>query len=114
VQDLNEMFADITSRFFGLMRLACPQLTQAELDWRINCVFGTVSFAQLYGERIGRFVGAEADVGDELASKWVMHFITRGVAAPPLRAGGALRPAGRAAARPRSTRNSIVNRKKPK
>src|ERR1700722_2973243 len=57
VEDLNEMFADITSRFFGLLRLACPELTQAELDWRINCIFGTVSFAQLYAERIGRFVG---------------------------------------------------------
>ncbi len=83
VKDLNEMFADVTNRFFELMRRACPEVTQAELDWRINCVFGTVSFAQLYGERIGRFLGTEADVGDELASQWVMHFITRGIAARP-------------------------------
>jgi AcrR family transcriptional regulator len=114
VQDLNEMFADITSRFFELMRLACPELTQAELDWRINCVFGTVSFAQLYGERIGRFVGAEADVGGEVASKWVMHFITRGIGARPLPAGGASRSARRSAERPHGTRNSNVNRRKKK
>jgi len=113
VEDTNEMFADITSRFFELMRLACPELTQAELDWRINCVFGTVSFAQLYGERIGRFVGTEADVGEELASQWILHFITRGIAAPPMPADIALHSAGRAAARP-GTRKSIVTRRRPK
>jgi AcrR family transcriptional regulator len=114
VEDLNDMFADITSRFFALMRLACPELTQAELDWRINCVFGTVCFAQLYGERIGRFVGTEADVGEELASRWVLHFITRGISAPPQSAGIAPRYKWRAAARPRGARNSTLNRRKPK
>ena len=114
VQDLNEMFADITSRFFELMRLASPDLTQAELDWRINCVFGTVSFAQLYGERIGRFVGTEADVGGELASKWVMHFITQGVAAPPLPQAGTPSSPRLAPAGLRSPRPSIVNRRKPR
>jgi AcrR family transcriptional regulator len=112
VEDLNEMFADITTRFFALMRLACPDLTPAELDWRINCVFGTVSFAQLYGERIGRFVGIEADVGDELASKWVMHFILQGIAARPLLPGRTARAGRTTLARPRSVRTSTVNRRK--
>jgi AcrR family transcriptional regulator len=84
VEDTNEMFNDVTLKFFELMRLASPDLSHAELDWRINCVFGTVSFAQLYGERIGRLIGNEADVDDELAARWVMHFIKQGVAAPPL------------------------------
>jgi AcrR family transcriptional regulator len=114
VQDLNEMFADVTGRFFELMRLASPKLTQAELDWRINCVFGTVSFAQLYGERIGRFVGTEADVGGELASKWVMHFITQGVAAPPLHEAGKPSASRLAVAEPRSQRKATANKRKPK
>jgi AcrR family transcriptional regulator len=84
VEDTNEMFNDVSLKFFELMRLASPDLSPAELDWRINCVFGTVSFAQLYIERIGRLIGNEADVGDELAARWVMHFIKHGVAATPL------------------------------
>jgi len=84
VEDTNEMFNDVSLKFFELMRLASPDLSPAELDWRINCVFGTVSFAQLYIERIGRLIGNEADVGDELAARWVMHFIKHGIAATPL------------------------------
>lgn len=84
VEDTNEMFNDVTMKFFELMRLASPDLSLAELDWRINCVFGTVSFAQLYGERIGRVIGNEADVDDALAARWVMHFIKHGVGASPL------------------------------
>jgi len=110
VEDLNEMFADVTNHFFRLMRLACPGLTQAELDWRINCVFGTVSFAQLYSERIGRFVGAAADVGDELASKWVMHFILQGIAAVPLMGGRTARQLRKVPVRPRVGRASITAR----
>jgi AcrR family transcriptional regulator len=84
VADTNQMFNDVSLKFFELMRLASPELSLAELDWRINCIFGTVSFAQLYGERIGRLIGNEADVDDELAARWVMHFIKHGVGASPM------------------------------
>jgi AcrR family transcriptional regulator len=114
VEDLNEMFADVTGRFFELMRLASPTLSQAELDWRINCVFGTVTFAQLYGERIGRFVGTEADVGGELASKWVMHFINRGLGAPPFPTIGDPPPPHSSAGGRRSSRTPTVNRRQPR
>ena len=84
VAESNDQFDDTTTHFFKLMRRACPQLSTAELDWRINCVFGAVGFSQLYAERIGRFVGSEADVDDALAAKWVMHFLTRGIGADGL------------------------------
>jgi AcrR family transcriptional regulator len=84
VEDTNEMFNDVSLKFFELMRLANPDLSPAELDWRINCVFGTISFAQLYVERIGRLIGNEADVDDELAARWVMHFIKHGVGSGPM------------------------------
>jgi AcrR family transcriptional regulator len=84
VEDTNEMFNDVSLKFFELMRLANPNLSPAELDWRINCVFGTISFAQLYVERIGRLIGNEADVDDELAARWVMHFIKHGVGSGPM------------------------------
>src|ERR1700733_14424035 len=84
VEDTNEMFNDVSLKFFELMRLANPNLSPAELDWRINCIFGTISFAQLYVERIGRLIGNEADVDDELAARWVMHFIKHGVGSGPM------------------------------
>lgn len=84
VEDTNAMFNDVTLKFFELMRLALPKLSAAELDWRINCVFGTISFAQLYAERIGGLIGTEADVDDALAARWVMHFIEHGVGSGPM------------------------------
>jgi len=83
VKDLNAMFKDITLQFFKLMQMASPDLSQAELDWRINCIFGTVSFAQLHVERLGGLIGNEADVDDELAARWVMHFLKHGISATP-------------------------------
>jgi hypothetical protein len=84
VADTNEMFNDVSLKFFELMRLANPKLSPAELDWRINCIFGTISFAQIYAERIGGLIGNEADVDDALAARWVMHFIEHGVGSGPM------------------------------
>jgi hypothetical protein len=102
VEDTNDMFKDVTLKFFELMRLASPDLSPAELHWRINCVFGTVSFAQLYIERIGRLIGNEADVDDEVASQWVMHFIRHGVAATPVPAAKPTNLARRTKVQPRA------------
>lgn len=84
VEDTNALFNEVSLKFYELMRRACPDLSQAELDWRINCIFGTVSFAQLYAERIGRLIGKDADVDDALAARWVIHFIKHGVSADPM------------------------------
>jgi AcrR family transcriptional regulator len=84
VEDTNAMFNDVSRKFFELMRLASPKLSPAELDWRINCIFGTISFAQIYAERIGGLIGNEADVDDALAARWVMHFIEHGVGSGPM------------------------------
>jgi AcrR family transcriptional regulator len=84
VEDTNSMFDHVTRKFCDLLRVACPELTQAELDWRVNCVFGAISFAQLWSERLGRPKGKVADLDDVLAARWVMHLIKHGVAATPL------------------------------
>jgi AcrR family transcriptional regulator len=84
VADTNAMFNDVSLKFFELMRLASPKLSPAELDWRVNCIFGTISFAQIYAERIGGLIGNEADVDDALAARWVMHFIEHGVSSGPM------------------------------
>jgi hypothetical protein len=71
-----------------LMRRACPELTAAELDWRVNCIIGAQVFSQMYSERVGRFFGKEADVDESRAVEWMLHFILHGVNAPPYAAGG--------------------------
>ncbi len=83
VNELNRIFEDSIRLFLALMRRACPQLSVAELDWRVNCILGAQVFSLVYSERVGRFLGGEADVADETASKWIIHFLMNGIDAPP-------------------------------
>jgi hypothetical protein len=74
-----------------LMRRACPNVSAAEIDWRVNCVLGALVFSQVYSERVGRYFGAEADVDDARASSWILHVLVNGAnAAPYAQANGAL------------------------
>ena len=110
VEDLNEMFADITNRFFALMRLACPELTQAELDWRINCMTRDGGFratvAASASEPLRRHEGR---VGDD-RFKGGYHFITRCTVIP---ARIALQSLSARLIGP-GTRKSTFTRNKPK
>jgi hypothetical protein len=64
------------------MRKACPQLSIAELDWRVNCILGAQCVSLIYSERIGGFFGAEAAVDLGVAAEWIVHCLMRGIAAP--------------------------------
>ena len=83
VNELNRIFEDSIRLFLTLMQRACPQLSPAELDWRINCILGAQGFSLVYSERIGKFFGREADVEDETASRWIVHFLMNGIDARP-------------------------------
>jgi AcrR family transcriptional regulator len=83
IAEMTKMFEEPVELFLKLMRRACPDLSDAELDWRVNCVIGAQVFSQVYGERVGRFFGAEVDVDDSLASKWILHFLMNGINAVP-------------------------------
>jgi Tetracyclin repressor-like, C-terminal domain len=88
------------------MRRACPQISPAELDWRVNCIIGAQVFSLVYRERLGIFFGAEADVDSVRASKWMLHFLMNGIDAPalpvdmPSKANGNAAEQTRAAASP--------------
>jgi hypothetical protein len=95
------------------MRRACPELSDAELDWRVNCIIGAQVFSQVYAERVGIFFGDEADVEDSTAADWVINFLLKGVSSPPFEAdpkakrGASADSARRPGARPqRSGSNS--------
>jgi AcrR family transcriptional regulator len=83
VAEMNRIFAQSVELFLALMRRACPDLSIAELDWRVNCIIGAQVFSQMYSERVGRFFGDDADVDESRAVEWMLHFILHGVNAPP-------------------------------
>jgi AcrR family transcriptional regulator len=83
VVELNRIFDEPVRLFLRLMRQACPRLSVAELDWRINCILGAQVFSLVYAERVGKFFGSEAEVDDALAAEWIVHFLMRGMLAPP-------------------------------
>jgi len=83
VAEMNRIFAQSIELFLVLMRRACPELSAAELDWRVNCIIGAQVFSQMYSERVGRFFGKEADVDESRAVEWMLHFILHGVNAAP-------------------------------
>jgi hypothetical protein len=68
--------------FQELLRRACPQLSAAELDWRVNCIVGAQGFSMVYNERVGKFFGPEADVEAKQAADWMIHFLLNGINAP--------------------------------
>jgi AcrR family transcriptional regulator len=83
VADINRIFERPVKLFLSLMRRACPELSAAELDWRVNCILGAQVFSLVYRERVGIFFGAEADVDSTRAAKWMLHFLMNGIDAPP-------------------------------
>jgi AcrR family transcriptional regulator len=78
IEEISKIFENAVKKFLHLLRRACPELSEAELDWRVNCIVGAQVFTQVYSERIGRFFGSAVDVDEEQASKWVLHFLTHG------------------------------------
>jgi AcrR family transcriptional regulator len=87
IEELATIFGDAVNRFLDLLRRACPELSEAELDWRVNCIVGAQVFSQVYSERIGRWFGSIADVEDEQASAWVLHFLLHGFDEPTTAVG---------------------------
>lgn len=89
VADISKIFEKPVKLFLSLMRRACPQLSAAELDWRVNCIIGAQVFSLVYRERLGIYFGAEADVDSASAASWMLHFLMNGIDAPPLPAATA-------------------------
>lgn len=82
--EISKIFEKPVKLFLSLMRRSCPQLSAAELDWRVNCIIGAQVFSLVYRERLGIFFGAEADVDSSRAAKWMLHFLLNGIDAPAM------------------------------
>ena len=85
ISEMSKLFEEPIRLFISLMRRACPDVSAAEIDWRVNCVIGAQVFAEVYSERGRRFFGDEADVDETLAANWILHVLMNGLNAPPYR-----------------------------
>jgi AcrR family transcriptional regulator len=83
INEITKMFEEPVKLFVKLMRLACPDVSHAEIDWRVNCVMGAQIFAEVYSERGRKFFGPEADVDETQAANWILHFLMNGINAEP-------------------------------
>jgi AcrR family transcriptional regulator len=83
IAEMTKLFDEPMKLMMALMRRSCPNVSAAEIDWRVNCVLGALVFSQVYSERVGRFFGTEADVDDARASNWILHFLVSGADAAP-------------------------------
>jgi hypothetical protein len=83
VSDMNRIFEEPVVLFLNLMQRACPNLSIAELDWRLTCITGAHMLSLVHMERMGRFFGEATHVADEVASEWMLNFFLNGINAPP-------------------------------
>jgi AcrR family transcriptional regulator len=83
IAEMTKIFDEPMKLLIVLMRRTCPNVSAAEIDWRVNCVLGALVFSQVYSERVGQYFGDEANVDDARASSWILHFLVNGANAPP-------------------------------
>jgi AcrR family transcriptional regulator len=83
IAELTRIFDEPVRRFLALMRRALPELSDAELDWRMNCIIGAQVFSQIYLERVGGWYEGKADVEDAKAADWILHFLMNGISSAP-------------------------------
>ncbi len=87
IAEITRIFATPVELFLQLMQRACPQLSGAELDWRVNCIIGSQVFSMVYSERVGAFFGPEVDVDARIAAEWIIHFLVHGIEARACQGG---------------------------
>jgi AcrR family transcriptional regulator len=79
IRDMNRIFEKPVMLFLSLMQRACPNLSIAELDWRLTCITGAHMLSLVHMERMGRFFGEATHVPDEIASEWMLNFFLHGI-----------------------------------
>jgi AcrR family transcriptional regulator len=83
ITEMAKLFEEPVRLFVSLMRRACPDVSAAEIDWRVNCIIGAQVYAEVYLERGRRFFGAEGEVNETLAADWILHMLMNGIEAKP-------------------------------
>ncbi|NLD13930.1 MAG: TetR/AcrR family transcriptional regulator [Gammaproteobacteria bacterium] len=81
---LNERYGTLWRRYMGLLQQTAPQISPAELFWRVHFMIGTVAFT-MSGIKALRAI-SESDFAARVSTEQVMHlmlpFLAAGMQAP--------------------------------
>jgi hypothetical protein len=68
--------------------LACPKVKEAELYWRLHCVYGAMLYLRANNGRVARILGRKAGPLDaravRKALRYVVPFLAAGLSRSPL------------------------------
>jgi AcrR family transcriptional regulator len=88
VQDIMQSTYDETARLFvDALKRACPRLREADLYWRLSCVYGAMLYLRANNGRVARILGRKAGPLDTRAVhealRHVVPFLAAGLSLPP-------------------------------
>ncbi|MGB3067383.1 MAG: TetR/AcrR family transcriptional regulator [Ottowia sp.] len=78
-----ETFDAVGKRFSGLLRAACPHLTNEEYYWRLHCLFGCMMYVRGHNGRVDQLVPSDpASASAALVLDQLTTFIAAGMKSP--------------------------------
>jgi len=88
VQDIMQSTYDETAKLFvDTLKRACPKLKEADLYWRLSCVYGAMLYLRANNGRVARILGRKAGPLDsravQEALRHVVPFLAAGLSLPP-------------------------------
>jgi len=87
VQDIMQSTYDETAKLFvDTLKRACPKLKEAELYWRLSCVYGAMLYLRANNGRIARILDRKAGALDsrtvQEALRHIVPFLAAGLSLP--------------------------------
>jgi hypothetical protein len=87
VQDIMQTTYDETAKLFvETLKRACPRLKEADLYWRLNCMYGAMLYVRANNGRVARILNGKANPFDSRAVKealrHVIPFLAAGFSLP--------------------------------
>jgi AcrR family transcriptional regulator len=88
VQDIMQSTYDETAKLFvETLKRACPRLKEADLFWRLSCVYGAMLYLRANNGRIARILNSKTGPLDSRAVRealrHVVPFLAAGLMVPP-------------------------------
>ena len=88
VKDIMQSTYDDTAKLFiDTLKRACPKLKEADLYWRLNCVYGAMLYLRANNGRVARILEKNAGPLDaravQEALRHVVPFLAAGLSLPP-------------------------------
>lgn len=78
-------YDEIAARFVQALRASLPQLSHDEFYYRLNCVYGAMMYVRTDNGRVARLIGPAVDsAAGRQSIRYLLHFLTAGLTAPPL------------------------------